>query len=278
MFSLFNKKKYLYRKDLLNLINTNKILEKKITSREISEMFSHIREIFMQNVFKIDEKFKMKSLRNQQKEKIEKILLDNNNNIEDTVKDAMLLFLEYLNADNKEQENNDEKEYLKKGVICQQEKDIILDLMKKIENYMNGHEFKKHLDKNITPEDKKTYEEIVDSIINDEELKESLRVECDFEIINKEYLEDSLENLTKDATCNYKMEPFARTASGGLYVALDNKKIGYIETYGSAGIVANNLKDFFSILANCGYLADLPQHVKNENDFIERYKSSSTCT
>jgi hypothetical protein len=112
------------------------------------------------------------------------------------------------------------------------------------------------LNENISKDDKVFFEKVVENITNNDALKEYFSVECDVDFVNKETLLDKLNSITEFTKSNYNLEPFACDGAGGIYVILNNKKIGYIDSEGGAGIVANNLKDFFSIVTNCGYLSD----------------------
>ena len=129
------------------------------------------------------------------------------------------------------------------------------------------------LNKNISKDDKVFFGKIVENITNNDDLKEYFSVECDVVFVNKETLLDNLNSLTEFTKSNYNLEPFACDGTGGIYVILDNKKIGYIDSEGEAGIVANNLKDFFSIVANCGYLSDYAKFkcLKDEKSFMDYF-------
>lgn len=127
------------------------------------------------------------------------------------------------------------------------------------------------LSENISSYDKRFFKKIVDKIINSKRLKEYFSVECDVDFVNKEILLDNLKSLTEFTKSNYDVEPFACDGSGGIYIILSSKKIGYINSEGGAGIIANSLKDFFSIVTNCGYLGDYAKFncLKNEKSFID---------
>ena len=93
-------------------------------------------------------------------------------------------------------------------------------------------------------------------IKNNEVLEKYLSCECDVDFESKEVLEDDLKSLIEYGKCNYELKPFACNGSGGIYAVLNNDKIGYIDSEGQAGIIANNIKDFFSIVINCGMISD----------------------
>ena len=134
------------------------------------------------------------------------------------------------------------------------------------------------LNENIGKDDKVFFEKVVENITNNDDLKEYFSVECDVDFVNKETLLDKLNSLTEFTKSNYNLEPFACDGAGGIYVILNNKKIGYIDCEGEAGIVANNLKDFFSIVANCGYLSDYAKFkcLKDEKSFMDYFTEFET--
>lgn len=111
---------------------------------------------------------------------------------------------------------------------------------------------------------------IISQIKSNKELEEIFSVEYDVNFIDKEILIDDLKSLTEFVNSNYDMEPFACDATGGVYVILNDMKIGYIDSEGGAGIVANNLRDFFSIVTSCGSLSEYAYSdcLKNDNDFM----------
>ena len=89
---------------------------------------------------------------------------------------------------------------------------------------------------------------IISYIEDNEELADYLSGECDFDIEDDEELEDDLNFLMEHAESNYKLEPFACDGVGGIYALLDGEMVGLIDSEGQAGIVAKNIRDFFSII------------------------------
>ena len=90
--------------------------------------------------------------------------------------------------------------------------------------------------------------QIMEYIENNEDLQDYLSGECDFDIEEHEQLIDDLEFLLECGESNYKLEPFACNGSGGVYAMLDGEMVGLINSEGEAGIVAKNIRDFFSII------------------------------
>lgn len=138
--------------------------------------------------------------------------------------------------------------------------------------------FSKRLLNDIFIEEKLFLEKIVSQIKESKDLETFFAVECDIDFIDKEILIDDLKALTEFTKCNYDLDPFACDGSGGVYVILNNKKVGYIDSEGRAGIVANNLNDFFGIVINCGHLSDYTkfERLKDKNKFLEHFNKSNS--
>ena len=117
--------------------------------------------------------------------------------------------------------------------------------------------------------------EIIDYIENDEELLGYLSSECGFDIEDHDQLTDDLGFLMEFAESNYKLEPFACDGSGGIYALLDNGSVGYIDSEGQAGIMANDIRSFFSILIHCGCPEDFGKFgwLDSQSEFIEQYRN-----
>lgn len=123
----------------------------------------------------------------------------------------------------------------------------------------------------------KELNEYLEEIYNNEKLKDAFE-ECDVEIFEPEEIKE----LTEDESWledfdggepNYDAKPFAQDQTGGLWVILNDKQIGYIGTEGECGIVARNIKEFMNIVSTLksGYIKDL----KDEKNFIETFKEQN---
>lgn len=117
--------------------------------------------------------------------------------------------------------------------------------------------------------------EFIKQIKNREDLCDYLSCECGVDFIQEDILCDDLKSLLEGSECNYDMEPFACDGSGGVFVLLNQSSIGYLDSEGQAGIIANNLKDFFSIILNCGYVNDWAKFgwLADANTFIKAYNN-----
>ena len=91
---------------------------------------------------------------------------------------------------------------------------------------------------------------IIDYIKNNDELSNYLSSKCSFDVEEYNQLLDDLSYLMEYSHSNYEINPFACDGSGGIYALLDGEFVGYIDSEGQAGIVANNINDFFSIILN----------------------------
>lgn len=118
------------------------------------------------------------------------------------------------------------------------------------------------------------FNDIIDYIKNNDELQNYLSSECDLDIEEYDQLTEDLSYLMEYSNSNYELEPFACDGSGGIYALLDRKLVGYLDSEGQAGIVANNINDFFSIIVNCGCLSDWAKFgwLERQDVFMEHYQ------
>lgn len=91
-----------------------------------------------------------------------------------------------------------------------------------------------------------------EQIKNNPKLEYALSIYCDFEFaydidVNKDILCFWGENQL--GISNYDIYPFGIEGSGGYYVLLDDKYVGFISSDGTCGIVASNVYNFFNYLA-----------------------------
>lgn len=110
-------------------------------------------------------------------------------------------------------------------------------------------------------------------IKNNKDLCNYLSSECDVNFLDDDILRDNFKSLLVCSECNYDMEPFACDGSGGVFVFLNQSLVGYLDSEGQAGIIANNIRDFFSIILNCGYVSDWAKFdwLSDETTFIDAY-------
>ena len=99
-------------------------------------------------------------------------------------------------------------------------------------------------------------QEFIDRIKADSHMEHYLSAECAFDLEDSEQLEDDLAFLLEGVRCELKLTPFGCDGSGGVYVAADDGRAGYIDSEGRAGFAAMSVKDLFSILLCCRYLSD----------------------
>ena len=116
----------------------------------------------------------------------------------------------------------------------------------------------------------------IDRIKADSYIQHYLSAECGFDLEDKEELDDDLEFLLEGGKCGLKLLPFGCDGSGGVYVLSGDGRVGYIDSEGSAGFAALNVRDFFSILLCCGYLSDWSDVCfDSDEDFMERLEDKS---
>lgn len=147
----FKRKKYLKRTDFINSVDSNKICSKIMTSSEIKELLVKLETEISKYEFDADKNFIMNSRRKCLKRMIEERLQKDRGNANELVADSLFNFWEFvgdeypgniisdvqeLGISIKEFDAMD-KAYREKGIICSQEKDIILDMIRIMENYID---------------------------------------------------------------------------------------------------------------------------------------------
>ena len=133
-----------------------------------------------------------------------------------------------------------------------------------------------HFEEVLSAEDFTFLKNIVQQWLDDEKLSQSLFAYCGFAFENAKELQADFENLTENTKPNYRLVPLGRDGSGGMYAVADNHKIAYIDEYVSNGFIADNIKDFFSIIVNCQFIGWYTgtSFLKNEETFIERIRQT----
>lgn len=147
----FKRKNYLKRTDFINSVDSNKICSKIMTSSEIKELLVKLETEISKYEFDADKNFIMNGRRKCLKRMIEERLQKDKGNANELVADSLFNFWEFvgdeypgniisdvqeLGISIKEFDAMD-KAYREKGIICSQEKDIILDMIRIMENYID---------------------------------------------------------------------------------------------------------------------------------------------
>lgn len=147
----FKRKNYLKRTDFINSVDSNKICSKIMTSSEIKELLVKLETEISKYEFDADKNFIMNSRKKCLKRMIEERLQKDKGNANELVADSLFNFWEFvgdeypgniisdvqeLGISIKEFDAMD-KAYREKGIICSQEKDIILDMIRIMENYID---------------------------------------------------------------------------------------------------------------------------------------------
>lgn len=150
---MFESKKnnYLKRDVFINSVDSNKIWSKSMALPEIKMLLEHLKYELSKYEFDTDKNFIMNSRRKGLKEMIEERLQKNEGNINELVSESLFNFWEFvgdeysglsievrreLGLSIQEFEAMD-KSYRDKGIICVQEKNVILEMIKIIENYID---------------------------------------------------------------------------------------------------------------------------------------------
>ena len=151
LFNKFKKKNYLKRTDFINSVDSNKIWSKSMTLDEIKELLEHLKNEISKYEFDIDENFIMNSRRKILKSNIEERLLKNEGNANDIVLESVFNFWEIVGDEyfgdfisisrdlglTVQELTRMDDEYRKKGIIWVQERDVILEIIQVIKNYIN---------------------------------------------------------------------------------------------------------------------------------------------
>lgn len=147
----FKKKNYLKRTDFINSVDSNKIWSKTMTPSEIKELLGKLETEISKYEFDTDKNFIMNNRRKCLKRMIEEWLQKDKGNANELVADSLFNFWEFvgdeypgniisdvqeLGISIKEFDAMD-KAYREKGIICSQEKDIILDMIRTMKNYID---------------------------------------------------------------------------------------------------------------------------------------------
>lgn len=150
---MFESKKdnYLKRDDFINSVDSNKIWSKSMTISEIKLLLEHLENELSKYEFYTDENFIMNSRRKNLKGMIEERLQKNEGNINELFSEALFNFWEFVGDEysgnsieirrelglSMQEFDAMDKSYRDKGIICVQEKNVILEMIKTIEIYID---------------------------------------------------------------------------------------------------------------------------------------------
>lgn len=151
MFVFKKKKNYLNRNDFINYVDSNKIWSKSMNLDEIKEMLEYLKNEISKYEFDTDKNFIMNSRRKELKSKIDSRLLKSEGNMNELVSESLFNFLEFVSDEyfgdfisisrelglSVQELTKMDYEYRKNGIICIQERDIILEIIQVIKNYIN---------------------------------------------------------------------------------------------------------------------------------------------
>ena len=147
----FKKKNYLKRTDFINSVDSNKIWSKSMTLSEIKLLLEHLENELSKYYYDKDKNFIMNNRRKGLKRMIEKRLQKKDGNINELVAESVFNFWEFVGDEYPGNIISDVKElgisikefdamdkaYREKGVICEQEKDAILEMIQFIRKNMD---------------------------------------------------------------------------------------------------------------------------------------------
>lgn len=150
MFGI-NKKNYLKRTDFINTVNSDEIWSKSLNVDDTLNLLNQLVNEISKYDFELDNNFIMNGRRNTLKNMIFERLNNPNSQYEDTVKESLFNFWEFVSDEYdgnllmisqqlklplKDVINMCDK-YRLKNIISLQEKDIIIDIIKEIKKYID---------------------------------------------------------------------------------------------------------------------------------------------
>lgn len=147
----FEKKNYLKRTDFINLVDSKKIWSKSMTMDNVKILLIHLEKELSMHDYVTDKNFMMNNRRKSLKRMVEERLHESNVNKNELVCGALFNFWEFVGDEYpgnpmetcrelgltiKEFDDMD-KAYREKGIICAEEKEEILEMIKIIEELLN---------------------------------------------------------------------------------------------------------------------------------------------
>lgn len=147
----FKKKNYLKRTDFINSVDSNKIWSKSMTMPEIKSLLEYLENELSKYEFDADKNFIMNNRRKGLKREIEERLQKNNGNINEIISESLFNFWEFVGDEypgnilldvqelgiSIDEFDAMDKAYRDKGIICIQERDTILEMIKTIKNHID---------------------------------------------------------------------------------------------------------------------------------------------
>jgi translation elongation factor EF-G len=111
--------------------------------------------------------------------------------------------------------------------------------------------------------------ELLEKIRNDKILAKKVNILCDFKVYEKNRLPD---NANGRMVWNIEGMAFARDASGGEYVLLNDGSIAFNSSEGETGRIAENFTEMLELLVNCSCWMDYLYFELYENEeMLEKY-------
>ena len=121
----------------------------------------------------------------------------------------------------------------------------------------------------MTQKEKLAY--YMEKINHNEELKDAIYNNCDPDMFySEDELADDLEFLLEGGCKqDYDLVPFMNDGCGGLYVIVDDKHIGYMDSEGCTGYIADSIEDFLNIFLVFGFFYYSKKSVKSFDIFMK---------
>lgn len=131
-------------------------------------------------------------------------------------------------------------------------------------------------DYNVTIFPKKLNEYLKEIYYN-EELNSAFS-ECDIDVYSQEWIEEFnkkknwVYDLMGPCESNYDIKAFAKSGTGGVWVLLNDKMVGFIGTEGECGIISRNIDEFMNYVATFKF--SYPD-ATDEDDFIKLFNKNN---
>ena len=123
---------------------------------------------------------------------------------------------------------------------------------------------------------KEKLEYYINKINSNETLKDEIYDQCTMSFYPAEELEEELSWLMEGGCKEgYELVPFSDDGSGGVYVLVNDEHVGYIDSEGGAGYLAETVEDFFNIVLLFRFIYYSKTAMENYEKYRKAYESDS---
>ena len=123
---------------------------------------------------------------------------------------------------------------------------------------------------------KEKLEYYINKINSNETLKDEIYDQCTMSFYPAEELEEELSWLMEGGCKEgYELVPFSDDGSGGVYVLVNDEHVGYIDSEGGAGYLAETVEDFFNIVLLFRFIYYSKTAMESYEKYRKAYESDS---